>query len=73
MIKHDPYLTNKIETIGRERTIIALQQYGALSFRSYERAMRYKRYDHLLAAAHYQQNATWAYKNARILMGIETD
>lgn len=68
---HDLYLTTSIETLGRDRTIIALQHYAARAYQNAQTALRLKSFDHLTTAANFQSASAWASLNARILMGVE--
>lgn len=67
---HDPYLTSTIKAIGTERTVIELQQQAARSWHKAQRLRRTSPISGPQALAHLE-TATWAYRNARILMGIE--
>lgn len=62
----ETYLATTIETIGVERTIIALQLYARQAHRNVETCMRLKSDPTL-----WQHNSAWASRIARIMMGIE--
>lgn len=68
MRKHDPYLTELIETVGLTQTIVNLQHMGARRSAT-ARRLRGSTIDFL--SRHSAETSEWAYRQARILMGVD--